>query len=101
MPSVARLLVTSVVAAVLMLTPPAAAEAGRKYALLIGLDDYGQEKGITRLGYARKEVEEMQKALTALGFEFPERPLVNEMARRVDIVRALTDLADRVTGEAL
>jgi hypothetical protein len=63
MPSVARLLASSVVATAVMLTAPVA-PAGRKYAS-VGLDDCGQEKGITRLGYARKDVEEMQKALGA------------------------------------
>ncbi len=93
-------LVAAGLACAVAASPPPAA-AGEKYALLIGLDDYGPGKaqGITRLGYASRDVRDMEQALTALGYKYLERPLLNQVARRLDIVRALSYHAETLTQE--
>jgi len=85
--------------AVLAWAAPALIEADdTRYALVIGLNDYGgSAEGIRRLGYAKKDAVDIEQALRALGYKMLERPLINEVARRRDIVRALSLYADTLT----
>jgi uncharacterized caspase-like protein len=74
----------------------ASAAAGEKYALVIGLNRYGNEgMGITRLAYAEKDVRELTGALQALGYT-ELMVLVDDDAKRRDILRELHRLAAKI-----
>ena len=90
--------VVGLLVAAAVVSPATSHAAGKKYALLIGIDDYGPGKaeGITRLGFASKDVTDLEQALKGLGYDVA-RPRVNEYAERRDILKQLGYYAETLT----
>jgi hypothetical protein len=86
--------VLALVVASACLAAPAA--AGEKYVLLIGLNNYGSEGiGVTPLAYAEADVRDLSAALRALGYT-NQKVLVDDDAKRRDILRELHRLAAKI-----
>lgn len=76
---------------VLLLACPTAANAGEKYALLIGTNSYQSVARIPELKYPEKDVDELKAALERQGFRVTA--LKGYMASRESIIRELARIA--------
>ena len=54
--------------AVVVLTTPVWSQSGEKYALLVGVQRYGQNSGLNQLRFAENDVEELSKELLQHGY---------------------------------